>query len=154
MGQKLDIVASEGIVLIFDHTEYPQHATSASKRKDAERSNFGLRGVPHSELPRPLDAAAPEFAGAIDRSHDIFIDGDKAVLLAGFVPERKIQGVDPQVCVVGIGKSNGNAIAAHDPARARHYGSENVPELEIRNHVIGQFKEKPNTLALFQQLLL
>src|SRR6266404_7025235 len=33
LGQKLDIVASERIVLIFDHTEYPQHATSADKRK-------------------------------------------------------------------------------------------------------------------------
>jgi len=71
-----------------------------------------------------------------------------------FVAEGKIQGVDPQVCVVGIRKSNADAIAAHNPARARHYGSENVPELEIGNHVIGQFKEKPNTLVLLQQLLL
>jgi hypothetical protein len=38
-------------------------------------------------------------------------------------------------------------------ARARHYGSEKIAELEIGNHVIGKFKEKPNTLVLLQQLL-
>src|SRR5260221_12520575 len=52
LRQKLDIVATERIVLIFDHTEYPQHAASATKRKDADRSNFDLRGVSHSESPR------------------------------------------------------------------------------------------------------
>jgi len=67
----------------------------------------------------------------------------------GFVFEGKIHRVDPQGYVVGIGKTNANAIAAHNPARARHYGSEKVPEVEIGNHVIGQFKEKSNTLALF-----
>ncbi len=72
----------------------------------------------------------------------------------GFVAEGKIQGVDPQVCVVGIGKSYADAVAAHNPARARHYRSENVPELEIGNHMIGQFKEKSKTLVLLQQLLL
>jgi len=45
--------------------------------------------------------------------------------------EGEIHGVDPQVCVVGIGKSNANAVTAHNPARAGHYGSEEVPELEI-----------------------
>src|SRR6202171_2927152 len=35
LGQKLDIIGSERSVLILDHTEYPQHATSANKRKDA-----------------------------------------------------------------------------------------------------------------------
>src|SRR5260370_27280913 len=34
LGQKLDIVGSERIVLIFDHTEYAQHATSANQGKD------------------------------------------------------------------------------------------------------------------------
>src|SRR5712664_170238 len=61
---------------------------------------------------------------------------------------------DPQVCVVGIGKSYADAIAAHNPPRARHYGSEKIPELEIGNHVISQFKEKSNALVLLQQLLL
>src|SRR6267378_4310863 len=153
LRQKLDI-ASERIVLIFDHTECAQHATSANKRKNANRSNFSLRSVLHSQPPRLLDAAAPEFSGAKDRSRDIFIDGDKTLLLVGFVFEWIIQGVDPQVCVVVIGKRNANTITAHNPARARHYGSENVPELEIRNHVIGQFKEKSNALVLLQQLLL
>ncbi len=154
LGQKLDIVAGERSVLIFDHTECAQHATSANKRKDADRSNFGLRGVLHSQSPRLLDAAAPKFAGAKDRSGDIFVNGDKGLLLDGFVLEGKIQGIDPQVRVVAIGKSNADAIAAHNPARARHYGSEKIPELEIGNHVIGQFKEKSNTLVLLQQLLL
>ncbi len=72
----------------------------------------------------------------------------------GLVLEGKIQGIDPQVCVASIGKTNADAIAAHNPARARHYGPEKVPELEIGNHVIGQFKEKSNTLVLLQQLLL
>jgi hypothetical protein len=58
------------------------------------------------------------------------------------------------MCVVGIGKSDANAIAAHNPARTCHYGSEKIPELESGNHVIGQFKEKSNTLVLLQQLLL
>jgi hypothetical protein len=58
------------------------------------------------------------------------------------------------VCVVGIGKGNASAIATHNPAPARHYGSEKVPELEIGNQMIGQFKEKSNTLVLLQQLLL
>ncbi len=154
MGQKLDIVAGERIVLIFDHTECAQHATSANKRKDADRSNFGLRVVLHSQPPRLLDTAAPEFASAKDRSRDIFVNGDKALLFDGFVFEGKIQGMDPQVCVVGIGKSNADAIAAHNPARARHYGSENIPELQVGNHMIGQFKEKSKTLVLLQQLLL
>src|SRR5713101_6246831 len=34
LGQKLDIVAGEPIVLIFEHAEYPQHATSTNKGKD------------------------------------------------------------------------------------------------------------------------
>src|SRR5882762_5824834 len=154
LRQKLDIVTVERIVLIFDHTEYPQHATSASKRKDADRSNVDLRGVLHSESPCLLDAPAPEFAGAIDRSRDIFVDRDKALLVDGVVNEGKIQGVDPQVCVIGIAKSYADAIAAHNPARARHYSSENLPELEIGNHMICQFKEKSKTLVLLQQLLL
>src|SRR5467141_1417628 len=137
LSQKLDIVTVERIVLIFDHTEYPQNATSASKRKDADRSGFSLRGVLHPQSPRLPDAAAPEFPGAKDRSRDIFIHWDKALLLDGFVFEGKIQGVDPQMCVVSIGKSNASAIAAHNPARARHHGSEEVPELEIGNHMIG-----------------
>src|SRR6266436_3441369 len=153
LRQKFD-VASERIVLIFDHTECAQHATSANKRKDADSSNFALRSVLHSQPPRLLDAAAPEFAGAKHRSGDILIEGDKALLLDGFVAKGKIQGIDPQVCVVAIGKSDANAIAAHNPACARHYGSENVPELEIGNHMIGQLKKQSNTLALLQQLLL
>src|SRR5580704_2722763 len=80
LGQKLDI-ASERVVLIFDHTERAAHATSANKWKDADRSNFGLRGVLHSQAPRLLDTAAPRFAGAKDRSRNIFIDRDKALLL-------------------------------------------------------------------------
>src|SRR6266481_2638227 len=154
LGQKLDIVAAERIVLIFDRTEYPQHATSANKRKDAERSNFGLRGVLHSQSPCLLHAAAPEFAAAKHRSRDIFINGDKALLVDGFIAEGKIQGVDPQMCVVGIGKSDARAVAAHNPARARHYGSQKIPELEVGNHMIGQFKEKSKTRVLLQQLLL
>src|SRR6266404_1996201 len=154
LGQKVNIVAVERIVLIFDHTEYPQHATSGNKRKNADRSNVDLRGVLHSESPCLLDAPAPEFAGAIDRSRDVFIDRDKALFVDGVVNEGKIQGVDPQVCVVGIGKSYADAIAAHNPARARHYSSENLPELEIGNHMIGQFQEKSKTLVLLQQLLL
>src|SRR6266849_1862891 len=71
LGQKLDIVASERIVLIFEHTECPQHAASADKRKNADRSNFGLRGTSQSQPPRFLDAAAPESAAAKDRSRDI-----------------------------------------------------------------------------------
>src|SRR5260370_11906221 len=153
LGQKLDIVTGKCIVLIFDHAEYPQHATSANKRKDADRSSVGLRGVLHSQTPRLRDAPAPEFAGSIDRSRDIFIDWDKTLLLDGFVFEGKIQGIDPQVRVVAIGKSNADAIAAHNPARARHYRSVKIPEVEIGNQVIRQFKEKSNTLALFQNLL-
>src|SRR5882724_4218577 len=154
LGQKLHIVAGERILLIFDHAEYPQHATSTKKRKDGDHSNFGSRGVLHSLPSRLLDATAPGFARAKDRSRDIFIHGDKAFFLDGFVAEREIHGVDAQVCVVGIGKSNANAIAAHNPARARHYGSEEVPELEIGHHMIGQFKQKPETFVLFHQLLL
>src|SRR6266850_422729 len=154
LGQKLDIVAGERSVLIFDHTEYPQNATSADKRKDRDRSDFGLRGVLHSQSPRLLDAPAPGFAGAKDRSRDIFVDGDKALLVEGFVAKGKIQGVDPQVCVIAIGKSNADAITAHNSARAGHYGSEKVPELEIGNHMIGQFKQKSETLVLSHQLLL
>src|SRR6266436_1029635 len=152
--QKLDVVAGERVVLIFDHTEYAQHATSADKRKDADRSKFGLRRVFHSESPRLPDASAPEFAGAKDDSRDIFIHGDKALFLDGFVAEGKIHGVDPQVRVVGSGKSNASTIAAHNAARARHCGSKNVPEFEIGNHMIGQFKEKSETLVLSHQLLL
>ena len=102
LRQKFD-VASERIVLIFDHTECAQHATAANKRKDADRSNFALHGVPHSQPPRLLDAATPKFSGAKYRSRDIFVEGNKALLLEGFVAEGKIQGVDPQVCVVSIG---------------------------------------------------
>jgi hypothetical protein len=58
------------------------------------------------------------------------------------------------VCAIAISKRNADAITAHNPARARHYGSENIPELEIGNHVIGQLKEKSNTLVPLQQLLL
>src|ERR1700730_5117914 len=65
-----------------------------------------------------------------------------------------IQGVDPQECVAAIGKRNANAIAVHNPARASCYSSEKVPELEIGNHMIGQFKKKSETLVLLQQLLL
>src|SRR5882724_819983 len=65
LSQKLDI-ASERIVLIFDHTECAQHATAANKRKDADRSDFGLRCVLQSQPPRLLDAAAPKFSGAKD----------------------------------------------------------------------------------------
>ncbi len=72
----------------------------------------------------------------------------------GFVAEGKIHCVDPQVCVVGIGKSDAGAIAAHNPARASCYSSEKVPELEIGNHMIGQFKKKSKTLVLLLQLLL
>jgi len=57
------------------------------------------------------------------------------------------------VCVVGIGKSNANAIAAHNPARARHYGPEKVPEVEMEPHdwsIQGEVK----TFVLPQQLLL
>src|SRR6266576_497269 len=154
LGQKLDIVAGERSVLIFDHAEYPQHATSTNKRKDGDRSNFGSRGVLHSLTSRLLDATAPGFARAKDRSGDIFIHGDKALFLDGFVAEGEIHGVDPQVCVVGIGKSNANAITAHNPARAGHYGSEEVPKVEIGNHMIGQFKQKSETLVLSHQLLL
>ncbi len=153
LGQKLDI-AGERIVLIFDHTECAQHATSANKRKDADRPNFGLCGVLQSEAPRLLNAAAPKLAGAKDRSRDIFVKRDEALLLDGFGAKWKIHRVNPQVRVVPIGKSNAGAIAAHNPARARHYGSEKIPELEIGNHVIGQFKEKSDTLILPQQLLL
>src|SRR5260370_36798175 len=53
-----------------------------------------------------------------------------------------------------MGKGNGDAMAANSPPRARHYGSEEVPDLEIGNHMIGQFKEKSETLVLFRQLLL
>ena len=154
LGKKLDIVATKRSVLIFDDTECAQHATSANKRKDAHRSNLGFRGVLHSQSPRLLDAAAPEFAGAKNRSRDIFIDAYKALLLDGFVAKGKIQSIDPQLCVVGIGKSNAGALAAHNPARARHYRPENLPELKIGNHVIGQFQEKSNPLALLSQLLL
>src|SRR6267143_6759519 len=100
--QKLNI-ASERIVLIFDHTECAQHATAANKRKDADRSNFGLRCVLQSQPPRLLDAAAPKFSGAKDCSRDILIEGDKALLLDGFVAKGKIEGVDPQMRVVAIG---------------------------------------------------
>src|SRR5467141_3360639 len=154
LGQKLDIVAGERSVLIFDHTKYPQNATSADKRKDRDRSDFGLRGVLHAKPPRLLDAPAPGFARAKDCSRGIVINGDKALLVDGFAAEGKIQGVDAQVCVVGIGKSNANAIAGHNSASARHYGSKKVPELEIGNHMIGQFKEKSEALVLFHQLLL
>src|SRR5882724_1319245 len=154
LGQKLDIVADERILLIFDHAEYPQHATSTNKGKDGDRTNFGSRGVLHSLPSRLLNATAPGFARAKDRSRDIFIHGDKTLFLDGFVAEGEIHGVDAQVCVVSIGKGNADAVAAHNPARARHYGSEEVPELEIRNHMIGQFKEKSETFVLFHQLLL
>src|SRR5260370_18914323 len=154
LGQKLDIVAGERILLIFDHAEYPQHATSTNKRKDGDRSNFGSRGVLHSPTSRLLDTTPPGFARAKDRSRDIFIHGDKALFLDGFVAEGEIYGVDPQECVVGIGKSNANAITDQNPARAGHYGSEEVPELEIGNHMIGQFKQKSETLVLSHQLLL
>src|ERR1700722_6628773 len=80
LGQKRTITC-ERILLIFDHTECSQHATSANKRKDADRSNFGLRCVLHSELPRLLDAAAPKFAGAKDHSRDIFVHGNKALFV-------------------------------------------------------------------------
>ena len=143
LGEKLDI-ATEGVVLIFNHTEYPQHATSANKRKDADRSNFGLQGVLHSQPPCLLEGLLPRYLH----------QWDKAFLVDRFVAENRIQGVDPQMCIVGIGKSDANAIAAHNPARTRHYGSEKIPELESGNHVIGQFKEKSNTLVLLQQLLL
>src|SRR5713226_5200986 len=154
LGQKLDIVASERIVLIFEHTECPHHAASADKRKNADRSNFGLRGTSQSQPPRFLDAAAPESAAAKDRSRDIIFNGDKALLLDGFVFERKVQGIDPQARVVTIGKSDANSIAAHNSPCARHYSSKKVPELEIRNHMIRQFKEKSETLVLSRQLLL
>ena len=55
--------------------------------------------------------------------------------------------------VVAIRKSNASAIAAHNPAGARHYGAEKIPEVKIGNHVIGQSGEKSNTLALLPQLL-
>src|ERR1700739_446385 len=147
LGQKLDI-ACERIVLKFNHTECAQHATSANKGKNADRSHFGLRSILHAPSPRLLDAAAPKFAGAKDLSRDIFVDGDKALFLDGFGAEGKIHGVDSQVRVVPLGKSNDGAIANHNPASARPYGSEKIPELEIGNHVIGQFQKKPNTLAL------
>src|SRR6267154_864322 len=102
LGQKLNI-ASERIVLIFDHTECAQHATAANKRKDADRSDFGLCCVLQSQPPRLLDAAAPKFSGAKDCSRDILIEGDKALLLDGFVAKGKIESVDPQMCVVAIG---------------------------------------------------
>src|SRR5260370_1656603 len=53
-----------------------------------------------------------------------------------------------------MGKENTDTIAAHAPARACHYGSEKVPELEIGNHMVRQFKEKSETLVLSHQLLL
>src|ERR1700688_4801154 len=148
LGQKLDI-SNEGIVLIFDHTECAQHATSANKRKDADRSNFGVSAVPHSQSPRLLNAAAPRFAGAKDQGRYIVVNGDKAFFLDGFVFEGKIQGIDPQVPGVAVWKSNANAIAAHDPARACHYRSEKIPKLQIGNNMIGQLKEKSTTLILF-----
>src|SRR6266481_8706058 len=154
LGQKLDVVAGERIVLIFEHTECPQHAASADKTKNADRSNFDLRGTSQSQPPRLLDAAAPKSAGAKDRSRDIIFNGDKALLLDGLVFERKVQGIDPQARVVAIGKGNADAIAAHNSPRARHYGSKNVPEYEIGNHMIGQFEEKSETLVLSHQLLL
>src|SRR5271156_4651661 len=80
LGQKLDI-ASERIVLIFNYSECAQHATSANKWKDADRSNFGLRGVLHSQPPGLLDTAAPKFAGAKDRSRNVITDRDKALFL-------------------------------------------------------------------------
>src|SRR5260370_16387873 len=58
LGQKLDIVAGERSVLIFDHTENPQNATSPDKRKDRNRSHFGLRAVLHPKPP-PLPAPPP-----------------------------------------------------------------------------------------------
>src|ERR1700722_18783232 len=153
LGEKLDI-ASERVVLILDDTKRAQDAAPADKRKGADRSNFGLRGVLHSLPPRLLDTAAPEFAGAEDPSRDILIYGDKALLLDRLDAKREIHGVDPQVGVVAIGKSNAGAIAAHNSARAGHHGSEKIPEVEIGNHMIGQFEEKTNTLALLAQLLL
>src|SRR2546425_4399915 len=102
LGQKLDVVAGERIVLIFEHTECPQHAASADKRKNADRSNFDLRGTSQSQPPRLLDAAAPESAAAKERSRDIIFNGDKALLLDGLVFERKVQSIDPQARVVAI----------------------------------------------------
>src|SRR5467141_908963 len=75
LGQKLDIVAGERILLIFDHAEYPQHATSANKRKDGDRSNFGSRGIfipcrlaswtlPHQGL--PVRKTAPEISSSME----------------------------------------------------------------------------------------
>src|SRR5260370_11029229 len=133
LRQKLDVVAGERSALIFDHTECAQHATAANKRKDADRSNFGLRRVLHSQPPRLQDTSTPEVTGAKDRSRDIFVNGDKALLLEGFVSEGKIQGVDPQVRLVGIGKSNADAIATHNPARTRYHGSEKIRQLETVN---------------------
>src|SRR5580704_7063168 len=81
---------SERIVLIFDHAECAQHATSADKRKNADSSNFGLRGVFHSQPPGLLDAAEPKLASAKDRARGIVVHGDEALLLDGIVFERKI----------------------------------------------------------------
>src|ERR1700680_1681891 len=153
LGQKLDIT-TERIFLIFDRSECAQHATSAKKRKDADRSNFGLLAVLHSQSPRLLDAAAPKFAGAKDLARYIVVNGDQAFLLDGFVFERKIQSIDSQAGVVAIGKSNPDAIAAHDPARARHHSTQKFSELEIGDHMIGQFEEQSKSVVLFEQLLL
>src|SRR5437899_800413 len=83
------------------------------------------------------DRPATGLAGAKDCSRNIFINGDKTFLMDGFIAKGKIHRVYAQVCVVGIGKSNADAVGAHNLASARHRGSEKVPELEIGNHMIG-----------------
>src|SRR5438309_11314520 len=96
-----------------------QHATGKlSKTIDVHSHAILNIGEQAAMAPRLLETAAPEFAGSKDRSGNIFVDGDKALLVEGFAVRGEIQGVDPQACVVAIGKSNANAITAHNPARA------------------------------------
>jgi len=93
----------------------------------------------------PPGRCAPEFAGAIDRSETSPSIGMR-LLVDGVVNEGKIQGVDPQVCVVVSGRvmptPSQPITGACSPLQI-----EELPELEIETHD-GQFKEKSKTLVL------
>src|SRR5216684_1807967 len=62
LGQKLDIVAGERSVLIFDHTKYPQNATSACAVSFMP-SRFPSWTLPHQGL--PVRKTAPEISSSM-----------------------------------------------------------------------------------------
>src|SRR5580698_6235246 len=99
------------------------------------------------------DLQSRNLLSAKDRGLTASKHGRNRVVFIGFVTffqiggsVWKIEDVDPKLAVLGAWKADSNAVALHDPANLRRDFAQNLPQVEMRRHTIGEIEQQLQSL--------